>query len=90
MLVCRVYGGNFEKLEPRSRPAEGAGGEARQFPNDRAGFRQLLAWLDGRVLRCVVYEPTGCWHRDFEQDVLYREVGRIGSSMPSAAFVDGL
>ena len=52
-----------DRLDAHLAPA----GEARQFPNDRAGFRQLLAWLDGRVLRCVVYEPTGCWHRDFEQ-----------------------
>ena len=42
-------------------------GESRSFPNHKAGFRSLLAWLDGRHIKCVVYEPTGYWHRDFEQ-----------------------
>ena len=42
-------------------------GETRKFPNGKAGFRSLLAWLDGRALEKVVYEPTGYWHRDLEQ-----------------------
>ena len=45
-------------------------GEARQFPNNKTGYRDLLAWLAGRSLDRVVYEPTGHWHRDFEQALL--------------------
>ena len=45
-------------------------GETRNFPNREAGFRSLLAWLDGRPLKCIVYEPTGCWHRAFEQALM--------------------
>lgn len=41
--------------------------ETQRFPNDRAGFRRLSAWLADRPVSCIVYEPTGRWHRDFEQ-----------------------
>ena len=42
-------------------------GEVRTFPNRPAGFRRLLAWLEGQAVECIAYEPTGRWHRDFEQ-----------------------
>ena len=42
-------------------------GEARQFANSTTGFRRLIAWLRDRSVSRVVYEPTGAWHRDFEQ-----------------------
>ena len=42
-------------------------GKARKFPNHKAGFRQLLAWLGDQPVGRVVYEPTGRWHRDFEE-----------------------
>lgn len=45
-------------------------GEVRQFPNNKTGYRVLLAWLAGRSIDRVVYEPTGHWHRDFEQVLL--------------------
>lgn len=44
-------------------------GEARRFSNNRAGFRALAAWIDPRVER-VGYEPTGPWHRGFEEAFL--------------------
>ena len=42
-------------------------GETQQFANNTVGFRRLLAWLRGRPVGRVVYEPTGAWHRDFER-----------------------
>ncbi len=42
-------------------------GETRQFANNTTGFRRLIAWLRVRPISRVVYEPTGAWHRDFEQ-----------------------
>ena len=42
-------------------------GETRQFANNTTGFRRLIAWLRDRPISRVVYEPTGAWHRDFEQ-----------------------
>lgn len=42
-------------------------GETRQFANSTTGFRRLIAWLRDRSVSRVVYEPTGAWHRDFEQ-----------------------
>ena len=44
-------------------------GKAARFTNDAAGFNALIAWLDQPV-RSVVYEPTGPWHRAFEEALL--------------------
>ena len=44
-------------------------GKAARFTNDAAGFNALLAWIDQPV-RSVVYEPTGPWHRAFEEALL--------------------
>ena len=43
--------------------------KAAQFTNDAAGFRKLIAWI-GKSIECVAYEPTGPYHRDFEQALL--------------------
>ena len=40
--------------------------EAKRFPNSEAGFRSLARWIDPQVER-VAYEPTGPWHRGFEE-----------------------
>ena len=40
-------------------------GRAARFSNDPAGFRKLIAWIGPRAGR-VAYEPTGPYHRDFE------------------------
>lgn len=40
--------------------------EARRFANNRAGFQALVRWIDPQVER-IAYEPTGAWHRDFEE-----------------------
>ncbi len=40
-------------------------GQAARFPNDAAGFKALIAWIEVPV-RAVTYEPTGRWHRAFE------------------------
>ena len=45
------------------------GEKAAQFTNDAAGFRKLIAWI-GKSIKCVAYEPTGPYHRDFEQALL--------------------
>ena len=44
-------------------------GKAARFTNDSAGFNALIAWIDQPV-RSVVYEPTGPWHRAFEEALL--------------------
>ena len=44
-------------------------GKAARFTNDSAGFDALIAWIDQPV-RSVVYEPTGPWHRAFEEALL--------------------
>ena len=44
-------------------------GQAAQFPNDAAGFKALIAWIEVPV-RAVTYEPTGRWHRAFEEVLL--------------------
>ena len=41
--------------------------EARRFDNQDAGFRELSKWLGSRPLIRVVYEPTGPYHRNFEE-----------------------
>ena len=43
--------------------------EAKRFPNSKAGFRALARWIDPRVER-IAYEPTGPWHRGFEDALL--------------------
>ena len=52
------------RLDAFAYPSE----RAARFSNDRAGFRKLIAWIGPRIDR-IAYEPTGPWHRDFE-DVL--------------------
>ena len=44
-------------------------GTAARFTNDAAGHNALVAWID-RPVRSVVYEPTGHWHRAFEEALL--------------------
>jgi len=41
-------------------------GAAAQFNNNKAGFRELKAWLKGHDLTRIVFEPTGPYHRNFE------------------------
>lgn len=40
-------------------------GKAARFTNDRIGMKDLKAWI-GPQCCCVVYEPTGRYHRDLE------------------------
>jgi len=41
-------------------------GAARRFTNDKAGYKALIKWIGGQATR-VVFEPTGPYHRAFEQ-----------------------
>lgn len=41
-------------------------GTAVQFGNDKAGFRAMRCWLEGRNIVQVIYEATGPYHRAFE------------------------
>ena len=45
------------------------GDKAARFTNDAAGFKALVAWIESPV-RAVTYEPTGPWHRAFEEALL--------------------
>src|SRR5262249_44820289 len=40
-------------------------GESRQFSNDKRGHKALIAWI-GLDVTCVVFEPTGPYHRGLE------------------------
>jgi len=42
------------------------GGKAGQFTNDQRGFRELIQWIGRRKIERIVYEPTGAYHRNFE------------------------
>ena len=44
-------------------------GQAARFSNNAAGFKALIAWVEWPV-RSVTYEPTGRWHRAFEEALL--------------------
>ena len=44
-------------------------GRASRFSNDSAGFRKLIAWIGSGIDR-IAYEPTGAFHRDFEDTLL--------------------
>ena len=44
-------------------------GRASRFSNDPAGFRKLMAWIGPEIDR-IAYEPTGPFHRDFEDALL--------------------
>ena len=48
-------------------------GKAAGFSNDAAGFKALIAWVE-RPVRAVTYEPTGQFHRAFEQALLKAEL----------------
>ncbi len=39
---------------------------ARQFTNNSDGFRDLVKWIGKRNVERIVYEPTGAYHRSFE------------------------
>ena len=44
-------------------------GRASRFSNDPTGFRKLIAWI-GSGIDQIAYEPTGPFHRDFEDTLL--------------------
>ena len=41
-------------------------GANRRFANDAKGYKALIAWMGDEVVR-IVYEPTGAYHRRFEE-----------------------
>lgn len=41
--------------------------EARRFDNSKAGHKALIRWLSETPVARIVYEPTGPYHRSFEQ-----------------------
>ena len=38
-----------------------------QFSNNKTGYRLLQKWLNSCDVTCIVYEPTGPYHRAFEE-----------------------
>ena len=44
-------------------------GRTARFANDAAGFQKLIAWIGPDAGR-IAYEPSGPWHRDFEDALL--------------------
>ena len=45
----------------------GAREQAQSFDNTVSGFKALSKWLGHRPVARVVYEPTGPYHRGFEE-----------------------
>lgn len=43
-----------------------------QFANNSGGFKSLQCWLKGQEIDCIVYEPTGPYHRAFEESLAAR------------------
>ena len=41
-------------------------GRSRRFTNDPRGFEALIDWV-GSDVDCIAHEPTGPWHREFEE-----------------------
>ncbi len=41
-------------------------GGTRRFTNDPRGFEALIDWI-GPDVDCIAHEPTGPWHREFEE-----------------------
>lgn len=41
--------------------------KARRFDNSKAGHKALIRWLSATPVARIVYEPTGPYHRSFEQ-----------------------
>jgi len=41
-------------------------GATKQFANNRCGFRALIEWAGVHRIERIVYEPTGAYHRAFE------------------------
>jgi transposase len=42
-------------------------GEAQRFENTKSGYKKLIRWLSETPVERIVYEPTGPYHRSFEQ-----------------------
>jgi transposase len=51
-------------------------GSHRQFTNNVAGFRAILAWIGARPVARLVFEATGAYHRAFE-----RAMGEAGLAL---------
>lgn len=49
-------------------------GEFAQFTNDPAGWRAFSRWCRKQQGELVIYEPTGSYHRGFEQAMLKAQV----------------
>ena len=49
--------------------AHGQAGRSRRFPNSPDGFQALARWIGTDIDR-IAYEPTGAFHRDFEEALL--------------------
>ena len=47
-------------------------GDDRRFANSKTGLKALLRWLEGCPVDCIVYEPTGRYHRQMERTLLAR------------------
>ena len=67
MTILRTIGIDISKdwLDVFAAPE----GRASRFSNDPTGFRKLIAWIGSEVER-IAYEPTGPFHRDFEDALL--------------------
>jgi transposase len=42
-------------------------GQSRRFDNNTTGHKMLIRWLSETPIARIVYEPTGPYHRSFEQ-----------------------
>ena len=63
------YRWNRHLESPPRRPRRPRGQDGTVLERPPAGFRKLIAWIGPETAR-VAYEPSGPWHRDFEDALL--------------------
>ncbi len=49
-------------------------GVSKRFENTKAGHKELIRWLRKTPIARIVYEPTGPYHRSFEQTLAKTEL----------------
>ena len=65
-------------------------GVSKRFENTKAGHKELIRWLRKTPIARIVYEPTGPYHRSFEQALAKTELPLVKiNARRGAAFCRG-
>jgi transposase len=67
MAKCSIIGIDIskDKLDIATFPE----GEVKQFDNTKKGHTALLKWLAKQEHECIIFEPTGAYHRLLEERI---------------------